>query len=151
MCGIQRTAVTFMKMKFCLSSTTWSMPMPPSSPHSRDTKWRSASQESKSIVNYVMLFLWAITDGSYLAIPAQAPQNWSKLHSQRVHFCQRLKNTSEVATTGLFLLWTVLKEEQAFFKYENAESCPFIYAVALNDVQVLQLISLLHWHSGWKL
>lgn len=37
----------------------WSMPAPRSSPHSGVTKWRSASQGSGSIRNYVMLFLWA--------------------------------------------------------------------------------------------
>lgn len=44
----------------------WSMPTPLSSPHSSVTKWRSASQENKSILNYVMLFLSAIIYGAYL-------------------------------------------------------------------------------------
>lgn len=83
----------------------WSMPMPLSSPHSGVTKWRSASQESKSILNYVMLFLWAIMYGSYLS--QQRCRRHRGLFFFFFYFCQRLKNKFEIGAEGLFLLWPV--------------------------------------------
>lgn len=149
MYGIQRTAATFTKMKFCLSSTTWSMPMSLSSPRSSVTKWRSASQESKSIVNYVMLFFWAIIYGSYLSLRRcrwLAPQNCSKLLCHHVHLCQRLKNTSDVGAAGMFVLRPVVREVQTSFKWEETEracgeSCLFIQAEVLNSIQGLQIVA----------
>lgn len=104
---IQKTAATFTKMKFCLGSTIWSMPMPSSSLHSTVTKWRSGSQESKSIVNYALLFLWAIKYGPYLSQRRcwqLVPQNCLKL------FCHTFKNTPELKAAGIFLIWPVVKE-----------------------------------------
>lgn len=107
--GIQRTAATFKKKKFGTGGTTWSMPLPLTSPHSSVTKWRSDSHESKSIVNYVMLFLWAIIYDPYLSqrrCRQLAPQKCSELHRRRVPFCQRLKKnkTSEIGAALMFQL-----------------------------------------------
>lgn len=142
------------KWNFAWAAPPWSMPMPPSSPHSSVTKWRSASQESKSIVNYVMLFLWAIIYGFYLSRQRcwrLAPRYCSKLHRRRVHFtAKRLKNTSEVGAAGMSLWWIKHRKPLNNTRRASSESWLFIQAEVLNNIQGLQLISLLHWHSGWK-
>lgn len=71
---------------------------------SQFTKWRSASQESKSIVNYVMLFLWAIIYGSYLSqwrCRQLAPQNPPNVHCDWDRFSPRLQNISELKAADL--------------------------------------------------
>ncbi len=89
-CGIQKTAATFMKMKFCLSSTTWSMPMPPSSPALRSHEMK-ISQPGEQINSELCHAIFVSHYRWFLFIPAKAPQNWSKSHRHWVHLCQRLK------------------------------------------------------------
>lgn len=132
---------------FAFRGTAWSMPMPPSSPHSSVTKWRSASQESKSIVNYVMLFLWAIICGSYLSLRRcrRSAPSYAGTGVQSCQWCSKKKNKRKrFGAAGVFLLWPVAKEALTSFKRAPGESCPLI-------APRCWITAASHRHSGWKL